>query len=171
MDQTNQRLSMDLATKIPGWGVDLDPAVRPGIPRDQARMINSDQLYPNFDQQVPPHTIFKSTEHAELTPVFGTSCPPRGLSGLIRSQAYKLSEGQITHWLMLMTADRIDVVEGLLEDLSHFRIPNIPKEMGWKADFKYNKRGVAKAALIVGSVAISAIALSKYLDQRRTQLA
>lgn len=164
---TEERRDLDLSHKIPGWGVDLDPAVRPGIPRDQARMISTDQLYPAFEQQVPPHKIFKSTEHARLTPVFGTTCPPRGLSGLIRARAYKLSEGMVPHWLMLMTADRIDVVEGILEDFMHLRVPNIPKEMGWAADFKYNKKGVAKAFFAIGSVALGAIALSKYLDDRR----
>ena len=164
---TEERRDLDLSGKIPGWGVDLDPEVRPGIPRDQARMIGPDQLYPAFEQQVPPHTIFKSTEHARLTPVFGTTCPPRGLSGFIRARAYKLSEGRVPHWLMLMTADRIDVVEGLLEDFASLRIPNIPKEMGWKADFKYNKRGVAKAVFAIGGVAAAAFAISKYLDDRR----
>lgn len=164
---TEKRRDLDLSDEIFGWGIDLDPAVRPGVPRDQARMIGSDQLYPAFDQQVPTHTIFKSTEHARLTPTFGSTCPPRGLSGFIRGRAYKLSEGLVPHWLMLMTADRIDVVEGLLEDFMHLRIPNVPKEMGWKADFKYNKLGVAKAVFAVGSVAFGAFALSKYLDDRR----
>lgn len=165
--ELNDRVNLDLSEKIPGWGIDLDPAVRPGIPRDKARMIGADQLYPPFEQQVPHHKIFQSTEHGRLTPVFGTSCPPRGLSGLLRAQAYKMSEGMVRHWLLLVTADRIDVVEGLIEDLVHFRIPNIPKEMGWKADFKYNKRGVAKTTLMISGVAIAALALSKYLDQRR----
>lgn len=164
---TEQRTNLDLSKKIPGWGVDLDSRNRPGYPRDQARMLGPDQLYPNFEQQVPPFTIFKSTEHGKLTPVFGTSCPPSGLSGVVRSLAYKLSEGRIPHWLLLMTADRIDVVEGLLEDFMHLRIPNIPKEMGWKADFKYNKKGVAKAVFAIGAIGISAVAISKYLDDRR----
>jgi hypothetical protein len=164
---TERRRDLDLSDKIPGWGIDLDPAVRPGVPRDQARLIGSDQLYPAFEQQVPRFKIFKSTEHARLTPVFGTSCPPSGLSGLIRAQAYKLSEGRVQHWLMLVTADRINVIEGLLEDFMHLRIPNIPKEMGWKADFKYNKKGIAKAFFTIGGVALSALALSKFLDDRR----
>ena len=164
---TEKRRDLDLSDEIFGWGIDLDPAVRPGVPRDQARMIGSDQLYPAFEQQVPPFEIFKSTEHARLTPVFGTSCPPSGLSGLIRAQAYKLSEGRVPHWLMLMTADRVDVVEGLLEDLMHLRIPNIPKEMGWKADLKYNKAGIAKAIFTIGGVALTVLAVSKYLDDRR----
>lgn len=164
---SEQRRDLDLSKKIPGWGVDIDPKNRPGYPRDQARLIGPDVLYPSFDQQVPQFTIFKSTEHGKLTPVFGTSCPPRGLSGLIRAQAYKLSEGRVPHWLMLMTADRIDVVEGLIEDLTRLHIPNIPKEMGWKADFKYNKKGVAKTFLLLGGVAFGAIVLSKYLDDRR----
>src|SRR4051812_49130162 len=80
---SEQRRNLDLSSKIPGWGVDIDPKVRPGYPRDQARLVGPDILYPDFEQQIPKFRIFKSTEHGKLTPVFGTSCPPHGLSGLI----------------------------------------------------------------------------------------
>ena len=33
---TEQRRSVDLAGRINGWGSDLDPATRPGVPRDKA---------------------------------------------------------------------------------------------------------------------------------------
>ncbi|MBM0206084.1 hypothetical protein JNW90_26015 [Micromonospora sp. STR1s_5] len=36
--------------------------------------------------------------------VFGTSTPPRWVSGMIRRQAFKFSESEWAHWLMLMTA-------------------------------------------------------------------
>ena len=47
-----------------------------------------------IQQQVARVKIHKSIEHGKLTPVFGTSCPPKGLSGLIRevdvfSQGYR----------------------------------------------------------------------------------
>ena len=163
---TEQKTNLDLSAKIDGWGVDIDPDVRPGVPRDKARMVGIETLYPSFEQQVPDFKIFKSTEHGQLTPVFGTSCPPRALSGLLRARAYKLSEGRVPHWLMLMTADRVDVVEGLLEDFAQFRIPNLYKEMGLRAEFKYNKAGVAKKLLALGGVTLAAIGIWKYFDNR-----
>ena len=45
----------------------------------------------------------RSIEHKFLTPVFGTSCPPKGLSGAIRKLAYRrYSEGRAAHWLLLL---------------------------------------------------------------------
>src|SRR3954447_16393489 len=81
---TGERQSVDLSGSIPGWGSDLDPGRRPGVPRDKAPEIGVETLYPAIQQQQAPHTIHKSTEHGRLTPVFGTSCPPRGLSGVLR---------------------------------------------------------------------------------------
>src|SRR5688572_17882806 len=88
---TRQRSEIDLSATIPGWGSDLDLARRPGVPRDKAPGIGAESLYPDVEPQQPPHTIHKSTEHARLTPVFGTACPPKGLSGLLRDVAYRFS--------------------------------------------------------------------------------
>jgi hypothetical protein len=43
--------------------------------------------------------------------VFGTAQPPRGLSGVLRRRAYLLPEHHTRHWLWLLLADRIDVLE------------------------------------------------------------
>jgi hypothetical protein len=147
---TEQRRSVDLAARIPGWGSDLDPATRPGVPRDKAPQIGVESLYPDFEQQVPPHKIHKSTEHGRLTPVFGTSCPPRGLSGLIRDMAYRLSEGRLLHWQGLLLADRVHVVEDVLGELARLRVPNLAKEMGLAASWRYNRAGVLRGAAVAG---------------------
>jgi hypothetical protein len=47
----------------------------------------------------------------DMTPVFGTSSPSRGASGALRGLAYRVPEHEAKHWLMLMAADRIDVLE------------------------------------------------------------
>ncbi len=91
-----------------------------------------------------------------LTPVFGTSCPPHGLSGSLRDFAYSFSEGRIAHWLTLMLADRVNVVEDVLLDLAQGRVPNIPKEMGLASELKYNRAGLARKAAIA-LVAIAAV--------------
>ena len=78
---SQEREHVDRAQEIAGWGSDLDPGVRPGVPRDKAPLLGAESLYIDITEQFPPHRIHKSTEHAKLTPVFGTSCPPRWLSG------------------------------------------------------------------------------------------
>lgn len=45
------------------------------------------------------------------TPVFGTAQPPRGVSGALRRRAYALPEHHVSHWLWLLLADRIDLLE------------------------------------------------------------
>jgi hypothetical protein len=84
--------------------------------------------------------------------VVGTSTPPSGLSGMIRRTAFRFSESDWTHWLMLMGADRINVVEGVIEDLGRLKVPNIPGEMGIRSELEHNKGGFAKK-LAVGAVA------------------
>ena len=60
--------------------------------------------------------ILHSMERPGITPVFGTSTPPRGVSGRMRRRAFRRSESDIRHWMMLLAADRVNVVEGLLAD-------------------------------------------------------
>jgi hypothetical protein len=157
---TAERRTIDLSSKIAGWGSDLDPAVRPGVPMDKAPGIGIETLYPHFEQQVPRHRVHKSTEHGKLTPVFGNVCPPRGLSGKIRDFAYNFSEGRLSHWILLMAADRVDVVEEILADFAQLRIPNIPKEMGLRSELKYNRKGVAKTLAVVGIGCFALMALA-----------
>lgn len=163
---TSERRSVDLSGTIRGWGSDLDPATRPGVPMDKAPDIGVETLYPIFEQQVPRGKVHKSTEHGKLTPVFGNVCPPRGLSGLIRDFAYNFSEGRLSHWILLMAADRVDMVEELILDLSRLRIPNIPSEMGLTAELKYNRKGLAKNVAVVGLGAVAFVAFSRMQSRR-----
>ena len=155
---TSERESIDFAERINGWGSDLEPRMRPGVPRDKAPGLGGESLYPPIEQQVAKVKIHKSNEHGRLTPVFGTSCPPKGLSGLVRDFAYRFSEGQRPHWLTLMLADRIDVVEDVLGDLVRLRVPNLPKELGLGAQLKHNRaaftRNAAIAALCIGGLIV-----------------
>jgi hypothetical protein len=140
---TQDRQAIDLSDRIDGWGSDLDPETRPGVPRDKAPELGGELLYPpGIPQQEANVRIHKSTEHARLTPVFGTSCPPRGLSGVMRDAAYRKSEGKLTRWLTLMAADRVDVVEDVVSDLAQLRVPNLVKEMGLKSAWRYDRHGV-----------------------------
>lgn len=165
---TRERETLDLSDRIPGWGSDLDPELRPGVPMDKAPLIGVETLYPDFEQQVPRAKVHKSVEHAKLTPVFGNVCPPKGLSGVIRDVAYGYSEGQLKHWLLLMVADRVDVVEDIFTDLIRLRGPNLFHELGLRAELKYNKKGMAKAAAVVGIGAL-AFMLIRGMNVRRDE--
>jgi hypothetical protein len=101
--------------------------------------------------------------------VFGTSTPPSGLSGVIRRGAFKYSESHWFHWLMLMGADRIDVVEGIVQDLGRGKVPNIPAEMGAKAEWKHNKKGFVTKAAVTGAVLVGAIAFFATRGKRREE--
>lgn len=152
-----QKKSLDLSNKIKGWGSDLDPKVRPGVPMDKAPLLGIEMLYPDFEQQIPTRKVHKSTEHGKMTPVFGAVCPPRLLSGRIRDMAYKLSEGRLSHWLLLVTADRIDMIEEIILDLAKLQVPNIPHEMGLAAEWKYNRQGIIRRAAMVAGVSLFAV--------------
>jgi hypothetical protein len=148
---------------IEGWGADLDPAARPAYPMERTppRFID-----PHWDELEHQHTtvkVFHSVERPGLTPVFGTAQPPSGVSGMIRGAAFRYSENDMRHWLMLLFADRVNVVEGILDDLAHGHVPNLFAEMGGPAEWRYNKAGFLRKAAIAGAV----VGLAFYAMRRR----
>jgi hypothetical protein len=143
-------------SSIIGWGVDADPRNEPTYSyRDRSKDDHSGE-WERPAQQEPLVEILQSVEHKQLPAVFGTSSPPRYVSGMIRRAAFRWSESNWAHWMLLMGADRLNMVEGLVEDLARGKVPNIPKEMGVPAEWRHNKTGLAKkigvAALIGGGV-------------------
>jgi len=147
---------------IQGWGADLDRANRPAVPMEripQRLDVPEGELTP----QPRDIEVFVSPERPGITPLFGTSAPPRGLSGLLRRIAYKGTENDIRHWLMLLLADRVDMVEGIGEDLAHGKVPNVLAEMGIKAEWEHNKAGLVRKAAIGAAVA----GVAWYLLKRR----
>jgi hypothetical protein len=86
---------------------------------------------------------------------------------MIRREAFKYSENSYGHWVPLMLADRIGVVEGVLEDLAHGHVPNIFGELGWKAEWKHNREGLVTKVLIGAVVASVAVA---YFRSKRDDL-
>jgi hypothetical protein len=99
----------ELRARIPGWGADLDPADRPSVPRELADGIPEGVHWDVPADQPELERRERSVEHARLTPVFGTSSPPRGVSGAVRRLAYaRYSEARAAHWLLLLAADRIE---------------------------------------------------------------
>ena len=105
-------------SEIPGWGADLDRRVRPGVPMERTppRLDHVDHDPP---AQIANVEILHSIERPGLTPVFGTTLPPRGISGWIRRRAFRHSENNLRHWMMLIAADRVDVLESLFRRTRH----------------------------------------------------
>ena len=103
-------------SNILGWGADLDHSRRPAVPMEHMppRLQGRRPIHPM--QQPETVEILHSIERPDITPVFGTSVPPRGLSGWMRRRAFRRSESDVRHWMMLLAADRVNVVEGLLSD-------------------------------------------------------
>jgi hypothetical protein len=134
--------SDQLRTRIPGWGVDLDPRDRPSVPRLQfdPELTGAHWEFPERQPERWPRE--RSIEHKFLTPVFGTSCPPKGLSGVMRKFAYKqYSEGRAAHWLILIAADRVDALESNLLSFLSLRPDNPITETGVLSEF--SRHGIA----------------------------
>jgi hypothetical protein len=119
-----------LRARIPGWGVDLDPKDRPAFPREQPDLVSGAHWsFPERQPELQPRE--RSMEHKFLTPVFGTSNPPKALSGVLRRFAYaRYSEGRAAHWLILLAADRVDAVESHLASFLTLRPDNPVTETG-----------------------------------------
>ncbi len=145
---------------IPGWGIDADPENDPTYPMKRVNGADHNRL--NYEKAPPQQTaieVLVSNERPERTRVFGTSSPPAGLSGMLRRFAFKFSEGSSGHWLTLILADRVNVMEGIVDDLAHGHIPNIIAERGWKAEWRYNRQGVIKNVAIGVAVTTAVVIL------------
>lgn len=151
---------------IKGWGIDADVQNDPTYP---IKKRNNDEhkgyAWKRPDLQDETVEVLKSVERPNLTAVYGTSKPPKGLSGIIRRLAYKYSESSYGRWLPLVVADRIDMIEGVLEDFSNGHVPNIAKEVGLKSEWKYNKKEfLVKAA---ATAVIPGLVLSYFLAENK----
>jgi hypothetical protein len=80
---TDATSSEELRARITGWGADLDPNDRPSVPRERLDPSLSGAHWHFPDRQAEKWPRERSVEHQFLTPVFGTSSPPKGISGII----------------------------------------------------------------------------------------
>ncbi len=138
----------DRIKDIPGWGMDADPENDPTYPMKHWNGADHERLnYEKAPQQPIDIEVLHSVERPGITRVFGTSTPPSGLSGAVRRYAYKYSEATATHWMTLILADRIDVIQGKINDLKQGILPNPWIERGWRAEWKHNRLAfISKAA-------------------------
>jgi hypothetical protein len=120
-----------LRGRIPGWGADLDPKDRPAVPKLQYQEDLSGAHWEFPERQPEEWPRERSIEHKFLTPVFGTACPPKGVSGAVRKLSYRrYSEGRAAHWLLLLAADRVDAWESHLRSFLTLRPDNPITETG-----------------------------------------
>ena len=131
--------SEELRARIPGWGVDLDPNDRPSVPRERFDPSMSGAHWDFPERQPEKWPRERSIEHKFVTPVFGTSCPPKGVSGLMRKYAYKrFSEGRAAHWLILIAADRVDALGSHLRSFLTTRPDNPITETGVLSELSHH---------------------------------
>lgn len=133
-----RRSSDELRAEIPGWGVDLDPADRPSVPRERTDLDTGAHWdFPESQEEKQPRE--RSIEHKFLTPVFGTAQPLRGLAAPIRRLAYnRFSEARAAHWLLLLAADRVDAGEHHVRSMFTLRPDNPITETGIRSEFTHH---------------------------------
>jgi hypothetical protein len=147
-------------SQVKGWGIDADPKNDPTYPMKNRN--NGEHLGYTWErptQQPVDIEVLHSNERPNVAATFGTSTPPTGISGVIRREAFKYSENSYGHWLPLMLADRIGVVEGIIDDFSRGHVPNVFGEMGWKAEWKHNRGALVTKVLIGAALTTAAVAL------------
>jgi hypothetical protein len=153
-----ERTARDFS-EIKGRGVDADPKNDPTYPMKN----RNDGEHAGYSWERPPQQpiiveILHSNERPNVTAVFGTSTPPSGLSGVLRRLAFGYSESSYGHWLPLVLADRVGVVEGVLGDLKRGQVPNVFAERGWKAEWKHNRTSLVRRILVGVALVSAAVA-------------
>ncbi|MCB2410153.1 hypothetical protein [Hymenobacter lucidus] len=158
--------------QIKGWGIDADPKNDPTYPMRARMNVGQDPDSKHRPASLQPQDVEKlrSIERPNVSAVFGTTIPPTGLSGLIRRAAFHYSENRYRHWLPLIVADRVQVVEGVLDDLVHGKVPNIFAEKGYAVEWKYNRTAfVTKMATIAALTTGAIIWFSSKSDKQESR--
>ncbi|MBE9463283.1 hypothetical protein ACFP1I_28370 [Dyadobacter subterraneus] len=155
---------------IKGWGIDADPLDLPAYPM-KIRSENDNRkglFWERPLQQAAQVEILVSNERPTITSVFGTPNPPSGLSGKIRRYAFKFSESSYGHWLSLLLADRVNVIEGIVDDIKQGSFPNLFAELGGRAELKHNPARLAKKVAIGLAITAGIVLLCKRNSRDRS---
>lgn len=97
-----QAPAVDPPSRRPGVPMEAEPSRAEGAPPGEpVRQSNADQHLHRAGLDRP-------------TPVVGMAQRPRGVSGALRRGAYRIPEHYARHWMLLMLADRVDVLEDRL---------------------------------------------------------
>jgi hypothetical protein len=162
-EQNNLEELRSKMAHIKGWAHDADPRNEPNYPYKHYTGDDHKRLdWERPPQQPKTVEILQSVEHLRTPAVFGTANPPSGLSGAIRRQAFKYSENMLRHWLLLLLADRVDAIEGIVSDLRHGKIPNLAKERGFDAMWEHDKKLLAKRIAVRMAIYSAVIGVVAY---------
>ncbi|KGE12565.1 hypothetical protein [Sphingobacterium deserti] len=144
---------------IPGWGIDVDWENNPVYPMKDIEEDDKSASWDRPAQQITSKEVQRSNERPKLPAVFGDTLPPAGLSGQLRRYAFHYSESKYRHWLPLLLADRVNEVEGIVADIKSGVFPNIWKERGFDAHWKYDRQKLIKNLATVAAVSIGVLIL------------
>lgn len=143
---------------IKGWNIDADPENEPTYPMKNYTGDDHNRLnYQRPPQQEQTVEVLHSNERPSVSAVFGSTVPPKGISGAIRRFAFRYSEGSFAHWFPLLLADRINVIEGLCDDLRKGSVPNVFTERGLKSEWKHNRKELVSN--VATGIVVSAVVL------------
>jgi hypothetical protein len=159
-----------IASQPPGWALDVDLANNPTYPmRDRHLPEEKGYSWERPPLQPVDVEVLYSNERPNLPAVFGTSTPPSGLSGSLRRFAYRYGESSNLHWVPLVLADRVNVVEGVLSDIGHGRLPNVFKESGWGVQWRYERGRLLRKVGLMGlaGAAVAAPFVASRMMRRR----
>lgn len=144
--------------QVLGWGADLDPANRPAVPRElpsDVQTVRGDVKH----WQKPHQKIYVSNEQPGISPVFGETIPARGLSKLMRDYAFEYGEATTRHWMTLMAADRVAIVESMIGEALRGKPDHYIREKGWGVD--------PRKYATIAAIAFGALGLGLLLAKRR----
>ncbi len=91
--------------------VDTKPVRGPGVPEEREPTPVGHAHWGSPPKQLPRAEVIRDATRHDLTATFGSSPPPRLLSGVVRRAAYRIPDYRVGRWLFLLIADRIDAVE------------------------------------------------------------
>ncbi len=153
---------------INGWGIDADEQNDPTYPmKHRTNEDHKGYHWERPEQQPVNIEVLHSNERPNVSAVFGTATPPSGLSGMIRREAFKYSESSFAHWLPLILADRINVIEGIVDDIKKGHFPNIFAEKGLGAEWKYNRKAFTRKIITGAFIAAATVSLLVLAKKRK----
>jgi hypothetical protein len=107
----------------PVEAVDLDPANRPGVPKERRPEPWPNSRFPPRRMTARPSVPKHGRLGKPMPPVYSTEVPLRGVSGAVRRMAYRYPDHVPSHWLLLLLGDRVDAWGSRARRVLPFAIP------------------------------------------------
>jgi hypothetical protein len=97
--------------RVTAVAVDAERSARPGVPRERRAAIDpgAHGAAPEPQRRGMPAQGYRAARRSAA--VYGTAQPLHGLSGALRSAAYRVPEHRTSRWMLLLAGDRLEVLE------------------------------------------------------------